>query len=363
MDECWIDINICPPIDHDWWGCMSLIQTRTALNIDNVKVWGTKDVRALSKVIRANPMIQRFQTANVIPLESLDTICSALATLPALERVSFAHQPHDIESEEGRCAISLVDPEPLTEVLRLPSLRSVGFRSFYFTKTLCRAVTVALKEGSDISTINLVRCSFLEQDSAALIASALKRNKTVTTFRFQQSPFDEAFCDAMAVSLLTNTTLLDLTLDLPGDSNSSTWLSSLFLALGINTGLDALCINGHQRDGIDLANIELCGAMEIGLGKNSRLQSLHLRNVILSGTDASSGHHALSFLRTNTTLKRLTILFEQSAMESRVSAFRTNAASMLENNPSLEAITMSSGNSPPLKITFQWCPRFSRTRR
>jgi hypothetical protein len=340
-------------VDPDWGRVppiLSRLRNKIELEIDDGNVWGIEDVRGLSRVIRMNPMMQRFDPVNAFPFESTDTLCSALATVPALERVSFAHHPRDLESEERRRALSLVNPESLTEVLQLPSLRSVGFRSFYFTKRLCRAVAVALKEGSArINTLNFNRCSFLEQGGAALIASALKRNETVTWFRLEQSPFDEAFCDAMAVSLLTNATLRDLTLDLPRDSNSSTWLSSLFLALGMNTGLNSLNIRGHQDNGIDLANEDLCGAMENGLGKKSMLESLHLRNAILSGTDSSSGHKALSFLRTNTTIKLLTVFFKQSATESRVSVFRTNAASMLENNTSLEKITMSSENTPPFE--------------
>lgn len=344
INELQIHLHEGPPatvVAPDWEivsRILSHIRQKVALVIDDDHVWGAEDVRGLSRAIQMNPMIERFEPVNAFPFESLDTLCSVLATLPALERVSFSHQ----DTEEGRRALAL-NTELLTELLRLPSLRVVGFRNFCFTRALCRAVAAALKEGSAIITFNIFLCSFSEEESAAMIASSLKRNETVTTFRFQQSPFDEAFCDAMAVSLLTNT-LRDLSLNLPSDSTSSSaWLSSMFLAMGMNTGLHSLVINGHNN-GLDLADEQLCAAMEKGLEKNSMLESLHLGNSILSGTNAASGLHALSFLRTNSALKRLTVLFGEGAMESRVSTFRTQAASVLEENISLESliITMSS---------------------
>jgi hypothetical protein len=85
--------------------------------------------------------------------------------------------------------------------------------------------------------------------------------------------------------------------------------------------------------------------MVTGLGNNSMLESLHLNNSVLSGTDAASGRNALSFLRTNNSLKCLVVNFGRHAIKSRVFVFRTQAASMLEQNTSLESLTMQGTNT------------------
>jgi hypothetical protein len=218
----------------------------------------------------------------------------------------------------------------------------VVFRRFCFARGLSGAVADALREGSAITTLNILRCSFSEGESVAMIAIALKRNETLSTLQLQELPFDEAFCDAMAVYLLTNSTLQNMTLVLPDDGTRSAWLSSVFLALGVNPGLEALYIRGHESNGLDLADEQLCAAMATGLVKNSMLERLNLRNSILSDADAASGRNALAFLRTNNSLKSLKVFFGQDAMETRVSTFRTQAASMLEQNTSLESLTMLS---------------------
>jgi hypothetical protein len=314
------------------------VRSHIELVIRDFHDWATEDVRGLSRAIYGNPMIQRFEPVNAFPFESSDVLCSALATLPALERVCLAHQ-------EQRTELALVNPEPLTELLRSPSLRFVEFHSFCFTAALSRAVADSLREGSAITTLILSGCWFSEGESAAMIAIALKRNETLSTLSVRLSPFDEAFYEAIAVSLLSNTTLQDMTLDLPGDGTRSTWLSSVFLALGMNTGLKTLNISGHKGNGLDLADEQLCAAMVTGLGKNSMLESLHLNNSVLSGTDAASGRNALSFLSTNNSLKCLVVEFGRHAIKSRVFVFRTQAASMLEQNTSLESLTMKGTNT------------------
>jgi hypothetical protein len=51
-------------------------------------------------------------------------------------------------------------------------------------------------------------------------------------------------------------------------------------------------------------------------------------------------HRALSFLRTNKALKSLMITLEEDATESRVFAFRIDIAAMLQENASLESLSI-----------------------
>jgi hypothetical protein len=89
---------------------------------------------------------------------------------------------------------------------------------------------------------------------------------------------------------------------------------------------------------------ELCAAFRSGLAKNSTLEELSLRYIVPSDDDGTaSARNILSFFRTNSTLKSLTVSFLAKAhQESYVSAFRLEAVKMLEENPSLESLTIHS---------------------
>jgi hypothetical protein len=91
--------------------------------------------------------------------------------------------------------------------------------------------------------------------------------------------------------------------------------------------------------------------MRSGLAKNSTLEELSLTLTIPSGDDGGAVpvSYALSFLRTNSTLKSLKFSFirvqpfVQNQMEPRVSAFRLEALKMVEENPSLASLTITTG--------------------
>jgi hypothetical protein len=73
------------------------------------------------------------------------------------------------------------------------------------------------------------------------------------------------------------------------------------LSLGMNTTLKSLV--RYQRRVRD----ELCAAIRNGLAKNSTLEELSLQHVPSDDDGAVSARNALSFLRTNSTLKSLTV--------------------------------------------------------
>ena len=134
------------------------------------------------------------------------------ATLPSLESLKFGFR--EPETEDQRVLVNL---EPLKELLRTPALRFVGFGDFYFTDELCHATANALEEGSSITDITFHSdCSFLG-GGRVIIANALKRNASVTDVQYLDD-FDEPFCNALAAVLLSNSTLNNLTLQLPEGS-------------------------------------------------------------------------------------------------------------------------------------------------
>jgi hypothetical protein len=124
------------------------------------------------------------------------------------------------------------------------------------------------------------------------------------------APVDEkVFYDTLA-KLLSNSTLQELAISTPGRNCS--WLSPLFLALQVNSGLKDLCI-----DGIDLIDEKLSTAMRrglglgLGLGNNSTLEILKLSNIKSGDNDTCLWREAVSSLPTNTALKTLRMQFER----------------------------------------------------
>jgi hypothetical protein len=293
-----------------------------------------EEIQGLARAIHGHPMISEFSSQAGFTIANLGPWCSALATLPSLKKVAFGLEEPDTEDQRD-----LVNLEPLKELLRAPALRFVGFAPFYFTNALCHVVASALEETSSIIDITFsFECTF-PGGGRAMIANALKRNATVTHVEFRDD-FDESFCNTLAGVLLYNSTLQNLTLQLPS-ANSGRWLSSIFLSLGMNTTLKSLTVNIRDEFGD-----ELCAAIRSGLAKNSTLETLALGAMFPSDDDgAVAARNALSFLRTNTTLKSLAVIFVRVRQRSYTSAFQLEAVKIIEENPFLESLTIETGNN------------------
>jgi hypothetical protein len=282
---------------------------------------GVEDIQGLARAIHGHPMISEFDSAIPFTFANLGPWCSALATLPSLERAVFGLQEPETEDQQV-----LINVEPLKELLRTHALRLVEFNGFYFTNELCQATANALDEGSTITDITFDdECSFPD-GGRAIIANALKTNGSVIKVQFCDD-CDEPLCDALAAVLLCSSTLQNLALKLQEEGASGRWLSSIFLSLRTNATLRSLTVNICDELGD-----ELCAAITNGLAKNTMLEELILDDMVTSDDDgAVSARNALSFLRTNSTLKSLTVSFLRAQNESYVSAFRLEAVKMLEN--------------------------------
>jgi hypothetical protein len=143
---------------------------------------------------------------------------------------------------------------------------------------------------------------------------------------------DEIFCEVLAAALLSNSTLQNLVLDA---SASCSWLPPLFSVLQVNSGLKELRI-----DGIDHIGEEGSTAMKLGLGSNSTLELLDLKNIKTHTDTCFLWREALSFLRTNTTLKALHMCFERNTTVPYATTIRMAVAAMLRENESLETLFM-----------------------
>jgi hypothetical protein len=280
-----------------------------------------------AEVIHGQAMITGFDTGAGFPFQYLDILCSALLTLPALTNVSFGQR-------DGQDPEEVQSLESMVELLQSPSLREVVFENVEFTNTLSQAVVMALEEGSEITALIFDSCS-VPEDGSAVIARALKTNRTLQRLYFDDGG-EELFYEGLAAALLSNSTLQVLGLPSPGDSGSCSWMSPLFLALQVNTGLQHLEFFGKL-----LIDEKLSTAMMDGLGKNSTLNSLELSG-IMAHNDTYLWREALSFLRTNTALKLLFMHFDQNVTESHVTAIRLEVMAALCKNKSLETLSMPS---------------------
>ena len=298
-----------------------------------------EDIRGLARAIHGHPMISDMSSHIPFTFANLGLWCSALATLPSLERVALNLQ--EPETEEQRVLLNL---EPLKELLRTPALRFVSFSRFYFTNELCHATANALEDGSSVTDVIFDhQCTFPDGGST-IIVNALRTNTTVTDVEFY-GDCDEPFCDALAAVLLCNSTLDDILFRLPEEGADGRWLCPIFLSLAMNTTLKILTADISNEFGD-----ELCEAIRNGFANNSTLEELTLYNMLPSdGDGAVSARNALSFLRINSTLKSLTVSFAPTQKESYISAFRLEAVKMLENT-FLESLKIFEKYGSPIQV-------------
>jgi hypothetical protein len=170
------------------------------------------------------------------------------------------------------------------------------------------------------------------------MANGISRNTSVSHIKVEIT-LDQTIFEVLATALLSNSTLRRLEL-LWQHSAYDYNLSPFFLASGKNTGLKSLSLNGFMS--IDES---LCTAMKDGLGMNTTLEYLKLDCARLTDENSDMWSRALSFVRTNKVLKSLVVNLKGNVIESRVAAFRTDIAVMLEDNASLESLSIRSWKS------------------
>jgi hypothetical protein len=107
---------------------LSHVRQSVALVIfENVTAWRAEDARSLAQEIRGHPTMRSFDGGSRFPYVAADALYSALATLPALESIRLSNLRPRARTEDES---TLANPESLTELLRVPSLRpSVSFVS------------------------------------------------------------------------------------------------------------------------------------------------------------------------------------------------------------------------------------------
>jgi hypothetical protein len=117
-----------------------------------------------------------------------------------------------------------------------------------------------------------------------------------------------------------------------------------FVAVGKNAGLKTLIVRSFSSMDKSLCSMDesLCTAIKDGLELNETLESLELEDVPLSDDNAALWCRAFSFLRTNKALKSLRVYVQRGVTESCLSAFHIDIATMLQENTSLESLSIQS---------------------
>jgi hypothetical protein len=321
---------------------LSHVPQKVGVRIDDFyDVWAVGEVQALARAIRGHPTITSFDCCYTLPYESMNSLYSALVTLPALESVNLSNRRLHTPEDES----ALANPESLTELLGVPSLRTVRFDRFSFTPALCQAAASAFMEGTTFTNLEFSECSFSAGECAAILANGLSRNTSVSYIKVVSnvvSTLDQTLCSALTTTLPSNSTLRELSYGIHrslGETTAHVDWAPFFSALGKNTGLKTLRI--LMTCAIDES---LCTAIQNGLETNETLESLNL-GIPLRDDNVDLWCRAFSFLRTNKALKFLVVDFQDDVKESCISAFRFDIAATLQENVSLESLSVQSWDS------------------
>jgi hypothetical protein len=319
--------------------------------LHNSNLWTLGEVQALAQAIRGHPTITSFDSGYNLPYESMDSLYSALATLPALESVKLSTPPEE--------ETTLAYPESLRGLFLVPSLRFVRFSVFSFTRALWQATANALMEGTAITNLEFTKCSFSAGEYAAIMATGLSRNTSVISIAVQCLSARALF-DALTAALPSNSTLQHLDLCWQNNHDNPD-LSPVFLAMGKNAGVKTLNLSGAIGSMCDSLSI----AMKVGLGMNDTLESLVFKSIFLCDENFAMWCRALSFLCTNKALKSLTVTVEYGihSTESCFSAFHTDIVAMLQENTSLEILSISGWQNAKARIISHSSPRSITIRR
>jgi hypothetical protein len=312
---------------------LSHVRQKIEVNILHVGYWDAEQCRLFANVIHGHPTITKFAYDGYFPYVSLDVLFSVMATsLPALESIRLCGWEEETTPEDES---ALAHPESLTELLRVSTLRSVSFEYFVFTPGICETIANELIEDTAMITdLEFRHCSFSSEVCPVTVANGLSRFASVSRIKVV-SPLDLMLFDALATVLPSNSTLRRLDLDFFTDAEAAHDLSPVLLALGKNRGIESFSLDGFHS-----MNETLCTAMKDGLGMNTTIESLELNKVRLTNDNYDLWSRTLSFLSINNTLKSLVVTLDKDVTESLATAFRTVVVAMLEENASLQSLSI-----------------------
>jgi hypothetical protein len=176
----------------------------------------------------------------------------------------------------------LANPESLTELLRIPSLRSVCFHRFYFTRALCHTMANAFMKCTGDTKFEFIECSFPDGECATMLGNGYSRNSSVSCIAVT-SPFDEVLIGALSAALPSNSTLQELSFGVlvyDDDPGARVFWPPICFALRKNESLYKAIQNGLGTN-VTLEHLKLkqvgvsslCGARRFHFSAPTRLSS------------------------------------------------------------------------------------------
>jgi hypothetical protein len=105
---------------------LSHVRQKIKVRINGIRRWDAEKSKALARAIHGHPTITSFEHGDDFPYEVLDSLYSAVATLPALESICLLRPQRypPMLQDDAALARTKSLTESLTELLRVPSLRS-----------------------------------------------------------------------------------------------------------------------------------------------------------------------------------------------------------------------------------------------
>jgi hypothetical protein len=128
---------------------LSHVRQSITLSITRYLGWRAEDIRSFARAIHRHPTITSFEEGVNFSFQDSDALYSALSTLPALESIRLSNRGLHAQPEDES---SYTNPDSLTKLLQVPSLRSVCFYHFYFTRAMCHATANALMRADTVVT-------------------------------------------------------------------------------------------------------------------------------------------------------------------------------------------------------------------
>jgi hypothetical protein len=117
------------------------------------KYWKDIDFTIFAVAMEGVSTIRTFHSSNFVSCESGSTLMSALASLPSLENVTLGS--FHVDTDVGRAS----ELRGLTNLLKSPSLRSIEFSNFIFTRVRSLALLAAFEEGSFVTNLRFTCCN------------------------------------------------------------------------------------------------------------------------------------------------------------------------------------------------------------
>jgi hypothetical protein len=164
----------------DWYtlsNLLSFLRHQIKLRFGYYRHWNEVELQPFATAIRHNPFIKAIDQGGVIPTTCFYIFVNVLATLPALEDVTFETFAH-------RDPLRAINAIQIHVLLQSRSLRSLTFYYCCIKRETVQCLTSALNgNGSTLACLQFYQCDFLDGGPDE-IGNTLRTNTSLTHLEF-----------------------------------------------------------------------------------------------------------------------------------------------------------------------------------